>query len=448
MAGPSKFCDGVTRRNALRMGMASWVGGGVSLAGMLQARAEDATTPTSTYRQEISTIVIFLNGGLSTIDTFDLKPEAPAEFRGEYSPIATNVPGMMIGEHLPMLAQHADKYALLRSFTHRNSDHGPADHYMLTGYHPTPAFNPNLKPNNERPSHGAIISKMLGPRGSVPPYVCLPRMHNSAGSAYLGSNSAPFVVEADPNTPNFSVPDLLPPFSIDGNRLTDRQGLLSKIDRYRKSAELTGNRHAQTLNAFQQRAFDLMTSPETREAFSIDKEPRELRDAYGRNSLGQGCLMARRLIESGVRCVYVDHANWDTHNNNFHILKNDLLPQLDPAMTMLLKDLAERDILKTTLVILMGEFGRTPRVNGNAGRDHWGPSNCLLLAGGGIKGGCVIGATNSRGEKPDADPVGPEDLSATIYRLLGIDPDVEFRTPEGRPVKIVNNGRVITDLLV
>ncbi|MEX1228702.1 MAG: DUF1501 domain-containing protein [Planctomycetaceae bacterium] len=446
MSGPLKTCDGVTRRNALRIGAASWLGGGVSLSRMLQARGDDAAQPTR-YRQEISTIVVFLNGGLSTIDVFDLKPEAPAEFRGEFTPIDTNVPGMQICEHLPLLAQLADKFALLRSFTHRNSDHGPADHYMLTGYHPTPAFNPSLKPNNERPSHGAIISKMLGPRGSVPAYVSLPRMHNSAGSAYLGSNYAPFVVEADPNTPNFAVPDLLPPLSVDGGRLSDRHGLLSRVDKYRKSAELVGNRHAKTLNVFQQKAFDLMTSAETRDAFDIGKEPKELRDAYGRNSLGQSCLMARRLVESGVRCVYVDHSNWDTHYNNFKVLKEDLLPQFDPAMTMLLRDLADRDILKTTLLIVMGEFGRTPRVNGQAGRDHWGPSNCLFMAGGGIKGGCVVGATNSRGEKPESDPVGPEDLAATMYRCLGIDPDVEFRTPEGRPVKIVNNGRVINDLL-
>jgi hypothetical protein len=334
-----------------------------------------------------------------------------------------------------------DHISLIRSFRHHNSDHGPADHYMLTGYFPTAGFNPNLNPNNQRPSHGSIIAKKLGPRGSVPPYVCLPKVHPSFGSAYLGAAAAPFGIDADPNAPNFNVPDVLPPLSVSAARMDNRKGLLDGLDRFQKSAEAKANRQAETVGVFQQKAFELMTSPEAKKAFDIAAEPEKLRAAYGRHSLGQCCLMA------GVRCVSIDHSNWDTHDGNFRSLKNILLPQLDSAMSMLFRDLADRGLLDSTLVVFTGEFGRTPRVNKNAGRDHWGPAFTVILGGGGIKGGRVIGKSDARAEKPASDPYGPEDLAATMYHLLGIDPKDEFRTPDGRPVAIVNGGRVINDLL-
>jgi hypothetical protein len=318
---------------------------------------------------------------------------------------------------------------------------------MLTGYYPTAGFNPSLSPNNQKPAFGSIIAKRLGPRGAVPPYVCVPRMHPSAGSAYLGASAAPFVVEADPSAPNFAVPDLAPPLEIAANRLERRQELLGTVDRFRRTAELRANRSARTVSQFQQQAFELMTSAATRKAFDIAQEPDALRDAYGRNPLGQSCLMARRLVEAGVRCVTIDHTNWDTHDNNFATLKNDLLPILDPGLTMLLRDLADRGRLDKTLVIVTGEFGRTPRINQNAGRDHWGPATTVLLAGGGVQGGRVIGATDARAEKPLGTPYGPEDLAATLFRLIGIDAAEEFLTPEGRPIKIANNGRIMQELL-
>jgi hypothetical protein len=318
---------------------------------------------------------------------------------------------------------------------------------MLTGYHPRPGFNPSLKPNNQRPAYGAMMAHKLGPKGSVPPYVCLPKMHASGGSAYLGSAAAPFVVESDPSAPNFKVPDLVPPPAIDANRLDDRKGLLSTIDRFRKSAEIEANSGVKTLTTFQRKAFELISSAATKSAFDINQESVNLRDEYGRHSLGQSCLMARRLVEAGVRCVTIDHTNWDTHYNNFRVLKNDLLPQLDSGMTTLFRDLDDRGMLESTMVLVMGEFGRTPRVNKHAGRDHWGPSNTVLLGGGGVQGGRVVGATNSRGEKPAADPISPEDLAATVYRCVGIDPEELFYTAEGRPVKVVNDGRAISDVL-
>ncbi|HEY3966541.1 MAG TPA: DUF1501 domain-containing protein [Planctomycetaceae bacterium] len=440
------YCDGLARRDLLRVGVAGLFGSGLPLADLLarQARAaDDAQSPA----RDVSLIILFLKGGLSTIDTWDMKPDSPAEFRGPFQPIDTNVPGIRIGEHLPLCARQADKFSLVRSFGHRNSDHGPADHYMLTGYHPLAGFNPTLSPNNQRPAHGAIVAKKLGPRGSVPPYVCLPRAHPSAGAAYLGASVAPLIVESDPNSPNFSVPDLTPPLAIRSDRLSARKELRDEIDRFKKSGETAGNKSAQAVDVFQQKAFELMTSSAARAAFDIHEEPDQLRDSYGRNSLGQSCLMARRLVEAGVRCVTIDHTNWDTHDNNFNVLKTDLLPILDKGMAGLLTDLSDRGRLDSTLVVVTGEFGRTPRINQNAGRDHWGPSFTVALAGGGIQGGRIVGKSDARAEKPDGNPYGPEDLAATMYRLLGINPDEEFYTPEGRPIKIVNNGRVMNELL-
>jgi hypothetical protein len=443
MTARPKFCDGLARRDMLRLGVAGFGAGAFGLPDLLAARESKGNTTD----KDVSLIILFLKGGLSTIDTLDLKPNAPAEFRGDFRPADTVVPGMQIVDLLPRAAKQADKYSLLRSFTHQNSGHGQADHYMLTGYHPRPGFNPSLKPNNQRPAYGAMMAHKLGPKGSVPPYVCLPKMHASGGSAYLGSAAAPFVVESDPSAPNFKVPDLVPPPAIDANRLDDRKGLLSTIDRFRKSAEIEANSGVKTLTTFQRKAFELISSAATKSAFDINQESVNLRDEYGRHSLGQSCLMARRLVEAGVRCVTIDHTNWDTHYNNFRVLKNDLLPQLDSGMTTLFRDLDDRGMLESTMVLVMGEFGRTPRVNKHAGRDHWGPSNTVLLGGGGVQGGRVVGATNSRGEKPAADPISPEDLAATVYRCVGIDPEELFYTAEGRPVKVVNDGRAISDVL-
>jgi len=440
------FCDGVCRRDFLRLGTAGLFGMGLTLPRLLegQARARERGRPA----RDVSLILVFLKGGLSTIDTWDLKPDAPAEFRGEFRPISTNLPGTQVSELMPRTARQMDKFALIRSFRHHNSDHGPADHYMLTGYFPTAGFNPNLAPNNQRPAHGSIVARSLGPRGGVPAYVCLPQPHASSGPAYLGPGAAPFVIEADPNAPNFSVPDIVPPPSLAADRLEARRELLRQLDRYQQSAEAQANRHARAVSAFQREAFGLMTSTEARRAFDIRAEPDRLRDEYGRNTLGQSCLMARRLVEAGVRCVTVDHTNWDTHDNNFATLRRDLLPALDGALATLFRDLSDRGMLSTTLVVVTGEFGRTPRINRNAGRDPWGPAVTVALGGGGVQGGRVIGRTDARAERPADSPHGPEDLAATMYHLLGIDPREEFITPEGRPVAIVGaGGRVINALL-
>ena len=441
MKRPIRYCDGISRRDVLRVGSASLLSMGIGLPAswLSQAKAADSRAK--------SLIILYLKGGLSTIDTWDVKPDAPAEFRGDFKPIDTNVSGIRIGEHTPKLAQVMDRFSLIRSFTHKNSNHGQAYHYMLTGYHPLPGFNANLTPNNQRPAHGSIIARKLVPQGTVPPYVCLPQMHESAGPAYLGATSAPFVIHADPNAPGFSVPDLIPPLELDPKRLDARQQLLARVDRFEQAAQREANAGAESVSVFRRKAIEMMTSADAKRAFNIHAESDTLRDQYGRNSLGQSCLMARRLVEAGVRCVTIDHTNWDTHNDNFATLKRDLLPKLDVGQSSLFADLVDRGLWDSTMVVISGEFGRTPRINKNAGRDHWGPGFTVAVGGGGLQGGRVVGSSDARAERPADNPYGPEDLSATMYTLLGINPDDEFYTPEGRPVKIANNGRVIRELL-
>src|SRR3954470_3442699 len=317
------FCDGITRRDAIRVGTASLFGASLGLPQLL--RASEQAKP----KKDVSLIFIFLHGGQSHLDTFDLKPDAPAEFRGEFTPAKTKIPGLQIYDLLPKVGGQVDKFSLVRSFRHHNSDHGPADHYILTGYFPTAGFNPSLSPNNQRPCVGSVVSKKLGPKGSVPAYVALPKLHPSGGPAYLGASHAPFVIDADPNAPNFSVPDLVPPPAIAANRLDDRKQLLEQVDRFHRAAEGRANKAAGAVGTFRDKAFDLMTSPAAKKAFDIHSEPAKVRDEYGRHTLGQSCLMARRLVEAGVRCVTVDHSNWDTHDGNFATLKDPLLPMFD-----------------------------------------------------------------------------------------------------------------------
>jgi hypothetical protein len=442
----TRFCDGISRRDLLSVGNAALFGTAWNIPDLLQAQEHGVAADD---KDDVSLIVVFLRGGPSTIDMFDMKPNAPLEVRGEFSPISTNVPGIQLTEHMPLTARQQDKFSLIRSFTHPNSSHGLADHYMLTGYHPTPAFNPKLLPNNERPSHGSIISKVKQARGSVPPYVCLPEMHKSAGAAYLGPNAAPFVIQADPNAPDFAVPDLLPPLVIDPTRLDARAELRAQLGRFEHAAEEAHNRKANSFSVFREKAVTLMASAEAKRAFNIDAESTSVRDEYGRTTLGQSCLMARRLVEAGVRCVTIQHVDWDTHQENFRLLKDELLPALDAAMATLFKDLADRGMLEKTMVVVTGEFGRTPKIDANAsaGRGHWGPAFTVAIGGGGIQGGRVIGKTDAHATKPIEDPHGPENLAATIHRQMGIDPDGEFHSAEGRPFKIVNDGKVIWPLL-
>jgi hypothetical protein len=433
------------RRDILRIGAGGALGLNLPLDKLLAKQA--AAKPVGNDKDDVSFIFVFLKGGLSTIDTFDMKPDAPSSVRGPFKSMSTNVPGTRICEYLPKVSRTMDKFSILRSMTHSNAGHGPADHYVITGYHPGPGFNVGLKPNNQHPAMGSLIASRLGPRGGIPPYICLPTMPNSGSSAYLGPDAAPFTIEADPSSPDFAVPDLLPPLAVDSARLDDRRDLMATVDRFRGSIEQQANSGSRELAAFSARATDLMTSLAAREAFDLSREPDKLRDAYGRTTLGQSCLMARRLVEAGTRCVTVEHSNWDTHYYNFRVLHDDLLPKLDLAMSALFTDLADRGILKKTIVVLTGEFGRTPVINKEEGRDHWSRCFSVLLGGGGIEGGRLIGKSDKWASDPAEDPYGPEDLCATVYHLLGIDPRSESLTPDGRPVMATKNGRVINDLL-
>jgi hypothetical protein len=414
------------RRDFLRIGSLGALG--VSLDGVLRAGA----------KRDISCILLWQSGGCGHLDTFDLKPDAPKEIRGEFKPIPTNVPGIQICEHLPFTARQADKFTILRSMKSRENNHERAINYLLTGYLPLPTL--------EFPSVGSVISKELGPKNGLPPYVAVPNSFPSYGGGYLGGAYNPFIA-GDPNVSGYQVRDLTLPADVDWTRVANRNFLLKQMDAKFRAIEASADMAA--MDSFYQKAYDLLRSPAARKAFDIGAEKESLRERYGRTPVGQGALLARRLVESGVRFVTVAKGwlNYDTHGDNFNIMKKALLPEFDRAFAGLLEDLHERGMLDTTLVIAMGEFGRTPKVNDAAGRDHHSKAWSVALAGAGIPGGRVLGSTDKNGVEVTDLPVEPEDLLYTIYTLFGVDPAREYQTPIGRPVKPVNGGRVIPGLL-
>ena len=414
------------RRDFLRIGSLGALG--ISLDGVLRAGA----------KRDISCILLWQSGGCGHLDTFDLKPDAPKEIRGEFQPISTNVPGIQICEHLPFTAKQADKFTILRSMKSRENNHERAINYLLTGYLPLPTL--------EFPSMGSVISKELGPKNGLPPYVAVPNTFPSYGGGYLGGAYNPFVA-GDPNVSGYQVRDLTLPADVDWTRVANRNFLLKQMDAKFRAIESSTDMAA--MDSFYQKAYDLLKSPAARMAFDIGAEKESLRERYGRTPVGQGALLARRLVESGVRFVTVAKGwlNYDTHGDNFNTMKKALLPEFDRAFAGLLEDLHERGMLDTTLVIAMGEFGRTPKVNEAAGRDHHSKAWSIALAGAGIPGGRVLGATDQNGVQVTDLPVEPEDLLFTIYTLLGVDPAREYQTPIGRPVKPVNGGHFIPGLV-
>ncbi len=434
--GPaSRTCDGISRRHVLRLGGLGALG--LSLADMDRAQAAGRA-------REINCILLWQGGGNSQLDTWDLKPDAPAEVRGEFRPIPTNVSGIRICELLPATARQMDKFAILRSVVHPDSGHLRACHKMLTGYFPAKAVGVGT-PYNENPSLGAVIGhERPTPVSGLPDYVVLPKMIPQAHSAYLGARCNPYLIESDPAAPNFTVRDLQPPTGVGPRRLADRRGLLAALDRLARDRDDPG--HPVTgMDTHYQRAYDMITSPATQKAFHLQAEPEKLRDAYGRTSLGQSTLLARRLVESGVRCVTIAFGGWDTHAKNFEALRTKL-PEIDLAYGALLADLHDRGLLSTTLVVMMGEFGRTPKINKDAGRDHWPNVWSLAMAGGGIRGGQVIGESDSLSEAPAVRPIPAEDVHRTIYHQLGVDPEKHFLAGNGRPIQVLSGGEVIREL--
>jgi hypothetical protein len=425
------------RRGFLKIGALGL--GGLTLPGLLATRAR-AGQPFSTNSKSV--ILIYLAGGPSHIDMYDLKPNAPAEVRGEFRPIATNVPGVQISEHLPRQAQIFDKLAVVRSAFHTNAGHGMGSQWMQTGYQATIEVNDNIYP-----STGSVVAKMKGPnQQGLPAYVNLPRKVPFGNAAYLGASYNPFAPDADPNTPNFQVRNLKLPGRVDPSRLEARKKLISDIDTLRRDVDARGD--ISGLDTFYREALDMVTNPKAQHAFDINKESVKLRDHYGRNDLGQCCLLARRLVEAGVTFVSIQAGGgWDTHSNNFTELKRRLLPQFDQGVAALVQDLYDRGLQDDVLVMSLGEFGRTPKINGTAGRDHWPGAMSILYAGGGLKMGQMVGTTNALAEAPATKPYTPGCVLSTMYHCLGIDHHHVFRDDANRPLPVLNEGEPIPELV-
>jgi Protein of unknown function (DUF1501) len=439
---PRQSCDGISRRQALRIG-ASGLISGLSLPTLLDLQANAATAAQAPAQ---ACIFIFLEGGPSHIDMFDLKPNAPVEVRGPYRPIRTSVPGTMIGEHLPLVAQIANKYTIVRSHSHSDNGHNTGYHYVMTGYRADfPDGNSRMPNNHLYPSIGSILSRELGPKTTLPPYINMPHMMQAGGAGFYGSEHAPFVIESNPVAADFEVQDLRPAEGMSASRQERRRQLLSDMEGLER--QRTDQGRSRAMSTYYQRARDLMTSAEARRAFDLRAEPETIRRNYGYTGLGQCCLLARRLVQAGCRFVGIDHSGWDHHFRIFPSLEKDMLPHLDKAYSALINDLDQCGMLNNTLVVLMGEMGRTPRVNNDAGRDHWSMAQSVLFAGGGIRAGQVIGATDREAAAPVSDPVSVADLLRTIFQQMGVDTTKTYHTPLGRPVPIVDGGRVIPGLV-
>jgi len=437
------FCDGLTRRDFLHAGAISSLG--LTLPGFLAQKAVGAVQD-----RDVNCIMLFLVGGPSHIDTWDPKPEAPAEVRGPYRPIATNIPGMRISEVFPRMARHADKYSIVRSVYHTaTAVHDTGHQMMQTGR----LFTGGI----EHPHVGCTLGYLKGQRGEVPAHVLLPRPIGRTGgnlphghtAGYLGRQYDPFILNADPAVPNFQVPDLLPPTYISAVRADRRQRMRDAVDGAIASFE--NNSQARQLDSSFNLAYRLMSSPQAREAFALDREPARIRDRYGRTRFGQSCLLARRLIERGVRFVTVnmfetvfDEVTWDIHGSrpftDISQMAREVVPNFDRAYTALLEDLDERGLYQTTMVTAMGEFGRTPKINPAGGRDHHPGVWSILMGGGPIRGGRVIGESDELGYRPKSRPVTPGEVAATLYRGLGLDPHRELPGPQNRPIPMVDFG--------
>jgi len=431
-----RTCDGVTRRSFLKVGTLGI--GGVTLPNLLRLRAQGATT--SNNRKAV--ILIWQAGGPSHLDMYDLKPDAPAEVRGEFRPIATNVPGIDIGEHLPLQSQIMDKLSIVRSGCHTNAGHGMGSQWMLTGWQPTIEVNDNIFP-----CMGSVVARMKGPNDpGLPAYVNLPRPLGLGKAAYLGASYNPFSPDSDPNSDGFQVRNLKLTSRVDLSRLDRRENLLKQLDGLRRDVDTKGD--IVGIDKFYRDALEMVTNDKAQKAFQIQAEDAKLRERYGRNDLGQSCLLARRLVEAGVTFVAIQAGGgWDTHGDNFKQLKDNLLPKYDRAVTALVTDLYDRGLQNDVLVMAMGEFGRTPRINGGAGRDHWPQAMSVLYAGGGLRMGQAIGETNDKAEYPTTKPATPGCLLSTMYHVLGVNHKHVFYDQANRPLPILNEGQPIADLI-
>jgi hypothetical protein len=432
------YCDGVSRRNFLRVGSIA----GLSLA---EAMRFEHLCAAESKRNDINCIFLFILGGMPQQDMWDLKPDAPVEIRGDFQPIATAVPGIQVSDVLPKISRVADKFAILRSMTHGDSDHGRGFHIMMTGQKAGAGdFNTGPKNNNQHPSVGSMVAR-LGKTGALPPYISVPNYLNSGGPSFLGPSYGPFVIEADPAAPEFAVRDIALPVGVTGDRSQRRRDALREINRFERRVEEV-SRQERAFDVFYKKAYNLMTSAAAKRAFDIGRESDKVRDEYGMTSAGQCCLLARRLVEAGCRFVSIENGHWDTHRKNTYSLRELLCPSFDQAVPALLNDLEQRGLLEKTLVVVTTEFGRTPRINELKGRDHWPNAFSILMAGAGLKVGQTIGATDKQAAFVTDRPITPADMAATILRTLGIDHKKVMHTPLGRPVPLVDGGNPVTEL--
>jgi hypothetical protein len=435
----TRTCAGVSRRSLLQVGT---LGGlGLSLPTFFAARQAAAASTKPLAAGAVNCIVIWTQGGTSHHDTFDPKPQAPLSVRGEFGVIDTAIPGVQFTEVVPRMAQELKRFALLRSWNPRNGSHGTADQYVLSGR----KFNPAI----HYPTMGSVISHQYGFKTAMPPYIQLgnavDKRFGGASPGILGLEHAAFDVLTDPNSANFTVRDITPPNGMAVERVDRRKKMLSTVDSLQRASSLQPQAF-EALDEHYATALNMITASETRQAFQIDQETPELRDAYGRNKFGQSCLLARRLIEAGVRFVTLTDGGWDTHQNNFKSLKDSRLPPVDRALPQLLIDLEERGLLETTLVVWLTDFGRTPVVNSASGRDHWASAGFAIMAGAGIPGGSVLGQTDDEGGQPVKNEYLTEDIVATIYHKLGLPNDLHVYAPDGRPVQLID-GRLIREWL-
>ena len=454
LGSTGRYCDGHSRRSFLQVGLAGL--GAASLGHIL--RAKEASAASVGGKKDTSVILLLLDGGPGHMDMYDMKPEAPPEYRGIWRPIKTNVSGMEITELYPLQAKVADKFSIVRSLHHDTGDHFTGGHWMLTGRGAGVSGANNV---GKFPFFGSIATKVLGPRQvGMPPHVAVPYAMSIGirpgyfGGNYLGQQDNPFETEGDPNAEKFQVQNLALSNQLTIDRLNDRRSLIGHFDHLRREADRSGTLDA--IDKFDRQAFELVTSEKAREAFDISKEDPKLRERYGRHSWGQSTLLARRLVEAGTTFVSCHFGGWD-HHWDLEAGYNRYLPQIDQLVSALFTDLHERGLSEKVCVMLCGEFSRTPRMNdggnggapmsqGTPGRDHWGNAMFCLLGGGGIKGGRIVGSTNHLGEVPQDRPVRPGDIHHTIYRVLGVDPNIHFPDHAGRPIQAIDHGAVIDEL--
>ena len=439
----NRNCAGVARRDFIQLG----VGGvlGLGMGDLVRLRADAARAVGKASPDDVNCILVWLDGGPTHYETFDPKPDAPSGVRGEFKPIPTTVPGVSFCETMPKLAKTLNRMAIIRSICHKDPNHGGGNHYMMTGA-PTPVPVNCGSSVSFHPSFGSTVSHLRGIRDGLPAYATLPRKSRSAGPHFLGGQHAPFVIDGDPNRKGYRVRDVVLPRSISEGRADTRLKLRRSLDRMLRIADAAAADPAVEFDSFYQQGIDLISSPKAQAAFDVEQEPAAVRDRYGRNDFGQRLLLARRLAGVGVSFVTVYNGGWDHHTNIFKEPFRKKVDLVDTGMAALINDLHDRGQLDSTLVLLLGEFGRTPKINKDVGRDHWPHAMSVLVAGAGVPPGQVIGSTDVKGYYASDRIYSPEDFACSLYTKMGIDPHKILYTNTGRPLPIVNGGTPIKEL--